>query len=101
MPGASQTKPPSVSSNSSASQAWDQCTLQGAGYCTQAANQNKSSVQTYQWVALGTGVLGLASAGVATWLWLSGKDPNRYADVVAGVSPTPNGGATFALAGRF
>ena len=42
-----------------------------------------------------------ASAGVATWLWLSGKDPNRYADVVAGVSPNPQGGMTLALAGRF
>jgi hypothetical protein len=101
VPGASQTKPTSVVSNASASQAWDQCTLQGAGYCTQAANSNKSTIQTYQWVAIGTAVVGVASAGVATWLWLSGKDPNKYADVVAGVSPSPNGGATFALAGRF
>ncbi len=101
VPGASQTKPSSVASNSAANDAWNQCTLQGAGYCTQAANSNKSSIQTSQYVAIGTAVVGLAAAGVATWLWLSGKDPNRYADVVAGVSPTPNGGATFALAGRF
>jgi len=101
VPGASQTKPSNVASNPAANDAWNQCTLQGAAACTQGANSNKSTIQTYQWVALATGVVGLASAGVATWLWLSGKDPNRYADVVAGVSPTPNGGATFALAGRF
>jgi hypothetical protein len=100
VPGAPQTKPPGVASNPSASQAWDECTLKGAGFCTQAASSSKSSIETNQWVAIGTGALGLASAGVATWLWLSGKDPNRYADVVAGISPTP-GGATFALAGRF
>lgn len=101
VPGASQTKPSSVASNPAANDAWNQCTLQGAGYCTQAANSNKSSIQTSQYVAIGTAVVGLASAGVATWLWLSGKDPNRYADLVAGVSPTPSGGATLALAGRF
>jgi len=96
----SQTKPPEIANNPTASQAWDDCTLHGAVACKQAAEDAKSSVQVKQIVAISTGVIGVASAGVATWLWLSGKDPNRYADVVAGVSPTP-GGATFALAGRF
>ena len=96
-----QTKPPEIANNPTASAAWDSCTASGAVACKQAAEDAKSSVQVKQYVAIGAGVIGVASAGVATWLWLSGKDPNRYADVVAGIAPTPNGGATLALAGRF
>lgn len=96
-----QTKPPEIANNPTASAAWDSCTASGAVACKQAAEDAKSSVQVKQYVAIGAGVIGVASAGVATWLWLSGKDPNRYADVVAGVAPNPNGGATLALAGRF
>ncbi len=96
-----QTKPPEIANNPAASAAWDSCTTTGAAACKQAAEDAKSSVQVKQWVAIGAGVMGVASAGVATWLWLSGKDPNRYADVVAGVSPNGQGGMTLALAGRF
>jgi hypothetical protein len=96
-----QTKPPDIANNPAASQAWDSCTASGAVACKQAAEDAKSSVQVKQYVAIGTAVVGVASAGVATWLWLSGKDPNRYADVVAGVSPNPQGGMTVAFAGRF
>ncbi|HUM13875.1 MAG TPA: PEGA domain-containing protein [Myxococcaceae bacterium] len=96
-----QTKPPEIANNPAASAAWDSCTTTGAAACKQAAEDAKSSVQVKQWVAIGAGVIGVASAGVATWLWLSGKDPNRYADVVAGVSPNGQGGMTLALAGRF
>ena len=96
-----QTKPPEIANNPSASAAWDSCTSTGAVACKQAAEDAKGSVQVKQWVAIGAGVVGVASAGVATWLWLSGKDPNRYADVVAGVSPNGQGGMTLALAGRF
>ena len=96
-----QTKPPEIANNPTASAAWDSCTASGAVACKQAAEDTKSSVQVKQYVAIGAAVVGVASAGVATWLWLSGKDPNRYADVVAGVAPNPNGGATLALAGRF
>jgi hypothetical protein len=97
----SQTKPPEIANNPTASAAWDSCTTSGAVACKQAAEDAKSSVQVKQYVAIGTAVVGVASAGVATWLWLSGKDPNRYADVVAGVSPNPQGGMTVAFAGRF
>ena len=96
-----QTKPPDIANNPTASAAWDSCTTSGAVACKQAAEDAKSSVQVKQIVAISTGVVGVASAGVATWLWLSGKDPNRYADVVAGVSPNAQGGMTLALAGRF
>jgi hypothetical protein len=96
-----QTKPPDVANNPTASAAWDSCTASGAVACKQAAEDAKSSVQVKQIVAISTGVLGVASAGVATWLWLSGRDPNRYADLVAGVSPNPQGGVTLALGGRF
>ena len=96
-----QTKPPDIANNPTASAAWDSCTASGAAACKQAAEDAKSSVQVKQYVAIGAGVVGVAAAGVATWLWLSGKDPNKYADVVAGVAPNPNGGMTLALAGKF
>ena len=72
-----QTKPPDIANNPTASAAWDSCTASGAAACKQAAEDAKSSVQVKQYVAIGTAVVGVASAGVATWLWLSGKDPNR------------------------
>jgi hypothetical protein len=99
--GGSQTKPPSVASNPTASANWDQCTAKGAQYCYSQAQSSQSSIQTLQWVTAATVVVSAAATGVAVWLWVSGKDPNRYADVVAGVGPRPEGGATFAIAGRF
>ena len=95
-----QTKPPDIANNPTASAAWDSCVGNAAG-CKAAAEDAKSSVQTKQIVAISAGVVGVAAASIATWLWLSGKDPNRYADVVAGVGVSPNGGATLAVAGRF
>jgi hypothetical protein len=68
-----QTKPPEIANNPAASAAWDSCTATGAAACKQAAEDAKSSVQVKQYVAIGAGVIGIASAGVATWLWLSGR----------------------------
>jgi hypothetical protein len=96
-----QTKPPSVASNPTASANWDQCTAQGAKFCTAQAQSAQSSVQTLQWLTAGTAVVAAAATGVAIWLFVSGKDPNRYTDVVAGVGPTEKGGMVFALAGHF
>jgi hypothetical protein len=95
-----QTKPPDIANNPAASAAWDSC-VGNAAACRAAAEDAQSSVRTKQYIAIGAGVVGVAAAGVATWLWLSGKDPNRYADVVAGVGVGPGGSPTFALAGRF
>jgi hypothetical protein len=48
--------------------------------------------ETLSWVAVGVGA---ASAVAATWLWIAGDDPERYAryrtGVVAGVAPRPGG----------
>ena len=102
--GGSQTKPPGVANNPTASANWDSCTAKGAQavqYCTTQANNSKNSIQTLQWVAAGTAVVAAAATGVAVWLWVSGKDPNRYTDVVAGIGPTAHGGVAFALAGHF
>ena len=97
----SQVKPPSVASNPTASANWDSCTQQGAKACSAAAQSAQSDVKTLSWLTAGTAVVAVAATSVAVWLWVSGKDPNRYADVVAGVGPTPGGGMTFALAGHF
>jgi hypothetical protein len=99
--GGSQTKPPSVVSNPTASASWDACTAKGASYCYSQAQSSKNNVQTLQWVTAGTVVLAAAATGVAVWLWVAGKDPNRYAEIAAGVGPTPDGGVAFAVAGRF
>ncbi len=45
-------------------------------------------------------VLGVASAATAGYLFITGKDPNRYANLVAGLSASPEGGS-FVLSGRF
>jgi hypothetical protein len=51
-----------------------------------------SQRETLSWVAVGVGA---ASAVAATWLWIAGDDPERYAryrtGVVAGVAPRPGG----------
>jgi len=96
-----QTKPPDIASNPKASAAWDSCAMSSVAACTAAAQDAKSGVETKQWVAIGAGVVGVAAAGVATWLWLTSKDPNRYADVVAGVGVSPRGTAMVAFAGKF
>jgi hypothetical protein len=98
---APQTKPASVASNPTASANWDQCTAKGSQYCYTQAQDSGNSIKTLQWITAGTAVVAVAATGVAVWLWVSGKDPNRYADVVAGVAPNADGGATFAIAGRF
>ncbi len=99
--GGSQTKPAAVANNPTASANWDACTANGVKYCSTQASNAQNSVRILQWATAGSAVIGVAAAGVATWLWLSGKDPNRYADVIAGVAPMPGGGMTFALAGHF
>jgi hypothetical protein len=59
------------------------------------ATQLKSDIhqaETLSWVAVG---IGAAGAVTATWLWIAGDDPDRYAryrtGVVAGVAPRPGG----------
>jgi hypothetical protein len=51
-----------------------------------------SQNETLSWVAVGVGAAG---AVTATWLWIAGDDPDRYAryrtGVVAGVTPLPGG----------
>jgi hypothetical protein len=59
------------------------------------ANRLKSQIsqrETLTWVAVGVGAAGAVSA---TWLWIAGDDPDRYAryrtGLVAGVAPLPGG----------
>jgi TolB-like protein len=67
--------------------------------CAADAKTLKGTLETQQLVTGGLVGLGVIAAGAAGYLWLSGEDPNRYANLVAGVTLGPSPG--FALAGRF
>jgi hypothetical protein len=51
-----------------------------------------SQAETLAWVAVGVGAAGAATA---TWLWVAGDEPGRYAryrvEVAAGLTPRPGG----------
>lgn len=95
----SQAEPKSVSSNPAASAVWAACGEDPAG-CQQEAADLQGRIQLQQGVTLGLLGVGVVAAGTAAYLWLTGKDPNRYSGLVAGVAADANGGA-FALGGRF
>jgi hypothetical protein len=80
-----QAEPKSVSSNAQASAVWAQCG-EDPTQCQQQAADLQGQIKLQQGVTLGLLGVGLVAAGTATYLWLSGKDPNRYSGLVAGVA---------------
>jgi hypothetical protein len=68
----------------------DQCRKDG-----QAASASMTTMQATSWALVGVGAV---AAGFATYFWVSGENPGRYTQLVAGVSP---GGASIGLAGQF
>jgi hypothetical protein len=98
--GGSQSKPGTVTSDPVASQVWDSCVGHLAD-CQAQAQDYQSSLKLQQGITYGLVGLGIVSAGTAAYLWLSGKDPNRYSGLVAGVTVGGGSGTGFALSGSF
>ena len=61
------------------------CGADPASCRSQLSSLNKQ-VQTQEIISGSLVAIGLIAGGVATYLWLTGKDPSRYADLVAGFS---------------
>jgi hypothetical protein len=69
------------------------------------ANQLKSDIETRQTASYVAGGIGVAAAVAATYFWIAGEDPNRYAGFAEpsarlDVTPTP-GGALASATFRF
>jgi TolB-like protein len=96
---ASQSEPAAVSQDPEAHQTWLACTADLTA-CNARAHDLSTQLFIQQFATGGLVVVGLAAGTVATWLWLTGQDPNRYANVIAGVTVT-NGGFGLAFEGRF
>jgi hypothetical protein len=67
--------------------------------CPAQLDGARNALAISQITTIGLAVVGTLGTGVASYLWLTGKDPNRYANVVATVNPGPNPG--FVLSGSF
>lgn len=72
---------------------------QNPSACAEEVGRLQQQLSTQQWVTGGLVAVGAASGLVAAYLWLTGEDPNRYANLVAAVGP--QGTPTLVLAGRF
>jgi len=98
---APQSEPTAVSSDPEAHQTWLTCTADLAA-CDARAHDLSTQLFIQQFATGSLVVVGLAAGTVATYLWLTGQDPNRYANAVAGVTVTvTSDGRGLALVGRF
>ncbi len=79
--------------------AYDACVGQGKTSCADNLGGLQSRLATQQYVTWGLAGVGALATGAAAYLWITGEDPNRYADLVAGVNLGPIPG--FVLTGRF
>jgi hypothetical protein len=74
----------------------DGITVEGTTNYRAQANQLQSKIETDQALVMASAGVAVVAAGVATWLWIAGDDPKRYArfdvaPVAAGVVPLPGG----------
>ncbi len=94
----SQSKPDAIAQDPRLSQAWDDCASDPV-QCRDVTQRMGTQVLVQQIGTAGLAVLGAGAAGVATYLFITGKDPNRYSNVVASFSVGPTPG--FVLSGQF
>jgi hypothetical protein len=97
--GGSQAVPDNVKTNAHAQAIWNACSTNPQS-CRTTAEDLQSSIKLRQGVTVGLVGLGVVSAGAAAYLWLTGKDPNRYSGLVAGIVATDTTKG-FALSGNF
>lgn len=67
--------------------------------CQQTLQTLQGQLLLGEALTIGLAMVGAVSAGLASYLWLTGQDPNRYANLVATVTFGPE--PTFVLVGRF
>ena len=79
--------------------AYQSCVGQAQG-CRDKATQLQNQIRLQQYAEIGLGVIGVAAAATAVYLWVTGEDPNRYSHLNAGVS-FGGSGPTVALSGQF
>ncbi len=91
--------PEALAGDSRAEGVRQQCVLTPAA-CRAELQKLEGSLRAQQIATWSLAVVGVAAAGTSTYLWLSGKDPNRYTGLVASLSVGEGEGA-FVLAGRF
>ena len=68
--------------------------------CSEQASALSSQLAVQQYLTWGLVGLGAIATGTASYLWLTGEDPNRYSKLVTGVSVGP-GSAAISLSGAF
>ena len=94
-----QAEPAEVASDPEAHQTWASC-VADLNACDAQARGLGTQLLLQQIATGGLVVVGLAAGTAATYLWLTGQDPNRYANLVAGVSVTGSGPG-LVVTGRF
>lgn len=90
--------PSTVSQNAANLDTYRTCGL-NAQLCATDMSRLQGQLQTQQVITIGLIGVGAVAAGAATYLWITGQDPNRYANLVATVSF--GDGAGFVVSGRF
>jgi hypothetical protein len=94
-----QPLPGELAADPGARAVYEGCSGDGKPSCAEGMEPIAQSLATRQWLAVGLLGVGAVATGVSGYLWLTGEDPNRYARLVAAVSPGPAPG--FVLAGWF
>jgi TolB-like protein len=94
-----QIKPATFEGGAMASASWDTCSAD-VSVCREEAERLGGQLMLQQLSTVGLVLVGIAGSGVATYLFLTGKDPNRYMNVTASAGPVGDG-AAFVLSGRF
>ncbi len=91
--------PSQFASDPKALAAYQSCIGQ-ADACRDKATQLQNQIRLQQYAEIGLGVIGVAAAATAVYLWVTGEDPNRYNHLNGSVSFNGNG-PTLALSGTF
>ncbi|MFN0062987.1 MAG: PEGA domain-containing protein [Myxococcaceae bacterium] len=94
-----QTSRPEIDNNPAALAVYQSCVGDEAG-CRDRAQALETQLRIQQISTIALGVVGVGVAGWAAYMWASGDDPNRYANLVASASISGDG-AGMTLAGRW
>jgi hypothetical protein len=91
---------PGITGDSKAEATYFDCGA-NPGRCATESRALSAQLSTQQWVVGAAAGVGVIATGVASYLWLTGADPNRYAQLVASVEVSERGAPGLVLAGRF